>query len=363
MINKFLKLDWILIAAMILLLGIGILTIYSVSFQDPVLGLLNFKKQLGSAVLGLVLMFFFASYDYRVLNSLSTKLYFIMIAILGLVVIAGATVKGHTGWLGVGIYRFQPVEIAKLILIIFIASFFSKKKTEFSSTVRMFVSVILVGIPVFLILKQPDLGSTVIVLGLWIVMLMLSEVRKRDILILAAIGFLAIFSGQFFLKGYQKDRIVNFVKPGSDPQGSGYNVIQATIAVGSGGIYGKGLGHGSQSQLNFLPEKNTDFIFAVIAEEMGLVGSLVVIVLFGVIFWRIKEAARMSRDNFGYLLAVGVAAMIFFQFFVNIGMNIGVMPVAGVPLPLLSYGGTSLVVTMASIGIVQSIYARRIKTY
>jgi rod shape determining protein RodA len=143
--------------------------------------------------------------------------------------------------------------------------------------------------------------------------------------------------------------------------GSGYNVIQATIAVGSGGIFGKGIGHGSQSQLNFLPEKHTDFIFSVITEELGLAGSLVVFLLFGIIFWRIKEIARMARDNFGYLVALGILAMIFFQTFINIGMNIGIVPVAGVPLPFLSYGGSSMVIMLSAIGLAQSVYLRRIK--
>lgn len=359
--SRLLKLDWIMIVCIILLLAIGLLAIYSVSFQDSNSNLTNFKKQLVSAALGIGLLFFFSFYDYRVLNSFSTKLYFGMILVLIIVILTGSTIRGHTGWLGVGNYRFQPVEIAKLVMIIFIASFLSKKKTELSSAVRTFVSVILVALPVFLILKQPDLGSTIIVIGLWVVMLMLSEVSKKDVLILGMVGILAIFSGQFLLKDYQRARIVNFINPGNDPRGSGYNVIQSTIAVGSGGILGKGLGHGSQSQLNFLPEKHTDFIFAVIAEELGLLGSMVVIILFGIVFWRIKETAKMARDNFGYLLSVGIAAMLFFQFFINIGMNIGVMPVAGVPLPFLSYGGSSLVSVLASIGMIQSVYTRRLK--
>ena len=164
------------------------------------------------------------------------------------------------------------------------------------------------------------------------------------------------------LKDYQKERIANFLNPQNDPQGRGYNVIQSVVAVGSGGIFGKGLGHGSQSQLNFLPEKHTDFIFAALAEELGLLGSGIVLILFGVIVYRLKETARLARDNFGYLLVVGVMAMVLSQAFINIGMNIGMMPVTGVPLPFLSYGGSSLVSILASFGLVQSVYLRRIKT-
>ena len=185
--------------------------------------------------------------------------------------------------------------------------------------------------------------------------------RQKNLVVLALIGIFACCSTWFVLKNYQKERIVNFVNPNNDPRGSGYNVIQSMVAVGSGRLVGKGLGHGSQSQLDFLPEKQTDFIFAVIAEELGFFGGALVLVLFGVIFFRIKEVARTARDNFGYLLSVGVLVMIFFQTLVNIGMNIGMMPVTGVPLPLLSYGGSSLVITLASFGIVQSVYLRREK--
>jgi rod shape determining protein RodA len=170
-----------------------------------------------------------------------------------------------------------------------------------------------------------------------------------------------VSSSWFFLKDYQKDRIKNVLNPYNDPKGSGYNVIQSMVAVGSGGIFGKGLGHGSQSQLNFLPEKHTDFIFAVVAEELGFVGVFFVFSLFIILFYRIKETARLARDNLGYLLAVGVIAMLFLQILVNIGMNIGILPITGVPLPFLSYGGSSIVTTLAAIGIVQSVFLRKLK--
>jgi rod shape determining protein RodA len=354
--NKLFKLDWILLLSILFLLALGLVSLYSVSFQGAIGDFTNFKKQLISAVLGLGLMFFFSSYDYRILNSISTKLYFAGLIILLAVILWGSTIRGTTGWIGFGSFHIQPVEIAKLIMIIFLASFLSKKKDQLGLATRTFVSVILVFLPVFLILKQPDLGSAMIIIGFWVVMLVLSDVNKKNLAVLALLGVVAVTSAQFFLKDYQKERIVNFIRPENDPQGSGYNVLQSIIAVGSGGVFGKGLGHGSQSQLNFLPEKHTDFIFAVVAEELGLFGAVIVFVLFGVVFWRMREIARYSRDNFGCLLVVGISSMLFFQFLINIGMNIGVMPVAGVPLPFLSYGGSSLVVVLASIGIVQSVY-------
>lgn len=282
-----------------------------------------------------------------------------MLLMLVFVLMLGKTVKGHTGWIGFSTFSIQPVELAKLIIVIFLASFLSQKRTQLSIVVRIVASVVLVFIPVFLILKQPDLGSTAIILASWGALLFASGISKKNLIILFLVGALVISPSWFFMKNYQKDRIANFIDPYRDPSGSGYNVIQATIAVGSGQLFGKGLGHGSQSQLNFLPEKHTDFIFSVIAEELGFFGATAVFVLFGIIFWRMKEAARMAHDNFGYLFVIGTMAMLFFQLLVNVGMNIGVMPVAGVPLPLLSYGGSSMVTTLAAIGIVQSVYLRR----
>jgi rod shape determining protein RodA len=359
--NKLLKLDWVLMISVSLLLVVSLLIIYSVSFSGATLNSSNLEKQIISIVIGLGLMFFLAFFDYRLLNYHSTKLYFLMLIILMTVIFLGKTVKGHTGWLEFFSFNVQPVEIAKIIMIIFLASFLSRKKNQLSIIVRIIVSIVLVFIPIFLILRQPDLGSSVIILSCWIVLLLASGLNKKNLALLLIIGILGMSSSWFFLKDYQKDRIVNFVKPQNDPMGSGYNVIQATIAVGSGGFFGKGLGHGSQSQLNFLPEKHTDFIFSVITEELGLLGALAIFVLFGIIFWRIKETARLARDNFGYLIALGILAMLFFQTFINIGMNIGIMPVAGVPLPFLSYGGSAMVVLLSSVGLIQSVYLRRIK--
>ena len=359
--NKLFKLDWILIISISLLLVISLLIIYSVSFSGAVFNSTNFQKQTISIFIGMVAMFLLAFFDYRLLSFQSTKLYFLMLGMLLVVIFFGKTVKGNTGWIDFLFFNIQPVEIAKIIIIIFIASFLSKKKTQLSIFVRIFVSIVFVFIPIFLIMKQPDLGSALIILASWGAVLFASGLNKKNLALLLIFGILITSSSWFFLKDYQKNRIINFIKPEYDPMGSGYNVIQATIAVGSGGIFGKGLGHGSQSQLNFLPEKHTDFIFSVITEELGLIGAMTVFVLFGIIFWRIKEIAKSARDNFGYLLSLGVLSILFFQFFVNIGMNIGVMPVAGVPLPFLSYGGSSMVMMLMAIGIVESVYLKRMK--
>jgi len=342
-----------------MLVAFGLAALWSISFEGANFAGANFQKQIISLVIGVTAMFFLAFYDYRVLNSASTKMYFALLTLLLLVIFFGTTVRGTTGWIGVGTLRFQPVEVAKVILVIFLASFFAGKKNQLSIVVRTVTSIVLIFLPIFLILRQPDFGSAAIILGVWMIMLLVSGINKKNLFILFVIGTLTATSGWFMLKTYQKERLVNFVRPENDPRGSGYNVLQSIVAVGSGGLTGKGLGHGSQSQLNFLPEKHTDFIFAVLSEELGFFGSAIIFFLFSVIFYRMRQIALSARDNFGYLLAVGIMAMVFMQFLVNIGMNIGMMPATGVPLPFLSYGGSSLVSVLASIGIMQSVYLRR----
>jgi rod shape determining protein RodA len=362
MLKNLFKLDWMVVASVFLLVAIGLTALYSVSTVDNSLNLGDFKKQVVALFLGIMLAVFFAFFDYRVLSAYSTKLYFGALALLGLVFVFGLRVRGATAWINLGAFNIEPVEIVKFIMIIFLASFLSKKKTELSIFWRIIGSIVLVSVPVFLIMKQPDFGSASVIVGIWGGMLLASGVNKKSIFVLLLVGIIGATSGWFLLKNYQKERIINFIEPTNDPLGTGYNVIQSTVAVGSGGLFGKGLGHGSQSQLNFLPEKHTDFIFAVIAEELGLFGALLVLGLYVFLLYRLRETARLARDNFGYLLSVGVVIMLFVQVLINVGMNIGVVPVAGVPLPILSYGGSSLVVVLASVGLVQSVYMRRIKT-
>lgn len=356
-----LKLDWVLLVVVLLLVSLGFIALYSLSFTGSVFNPAHLQKQTAAILIGLGLMFALAFYDYQALSFYSTKIYFGLLIVLLGVLAFGTKVRGTTGWVDFNGVSFQPVEVAKVVMIIFLASFLSKKKTELSIWVRTIASIVLVSLPVFLILRQPDFGSAAVIIGIWFIMLLVSGIDKKTIFALILAGLTLLFSGWFVLKDYQKERLKNFVTPYNDPKGTGYNVIQSIVAVGSGGVWGKGLGHGSQSQLNFLPEKRTDFIFAVIAEELGLVGSLVVFVLFGVLFYRMREIARLARNNFGYLLVVGVMAMLFFHVFVNIGMNIGIAPVAGVPLPFLSYGGSSMIAVLAAIGILQSVYIRRMK--
>lgn len=351
--------DWVIVAAVLLILGIGILTLYSLSLADPEnLGNI-FQKQLIFAVVGLAVMFFLSFANYHYFIAYSKWIYFATILVLLIVALWSTPTRGTAGWIGWGVFKFQPVEMTKLALIVFLASFISKKKNELTENVRVVASLVMTSILVFLVLKQPDLGSAIILIGIWIGMILVSGINRKTLLVLGAIGVLVIGSSWFFLAEYQKARVLNLFQPESDPQGTGYNVIQAIVAVGSGGFAGKGIGHGSQSQLNFLPEKHTDFIFAVTAEELGITGILFILALYGLIMYRIKKIAQFSEDNFGYLLASGVMVMLFLQLAINVGMNIGIMPVTGITLPLLSYGGSSLVSFLASVGIVLNISKRQ----
>jgi rod shape determining protein RodA len=356
MFRTLFKFDWVLVFVVFFLLSVGLLVLYSLSSSG---GVNYFQKQLVFSVLGLGLMFFLATVDYRYVQKYSTALYFVTVAVLFLVLLFGTTVNGTAGWLSFGIFQIQPVEIAKVTLIIFLASFISKKKSELGEWVRVIASLVLTAVLILLVLRQPDLGSSLVLAAIWIGMILASGIRFKHFVVLACIGVGLVFASWFALADYQKARIETFLHPESDPQGSGYNVLQAMVAVGSGGISGKGLGYGSQSQLSFLPEKHTDFIFAVVSEELGLIGAWFVIGLYGVLLFRIQRIARQANDNFGYLVALGVMIMIFFQVMINIGMNIGLLPVTGLPAPLLSYGGSSLLSVFLSLGLLLNISSKK----
>lgn len=358
MLGKILKLDWILITAVLLLLGVGLLALYSISVSERITGeeANFFGKQIVAFAVGIVMMFVFSLVDYHNFKSHSKIIYFLMIIVLLLVLIKGSLIRGTTGWISIGFLNFQPVEIAKVLLILSLASFITKSKAMLSEITRLVASFSITGVVIILVLLQPDFGSALVLMAILITMLLLSGIEWKYLVGMIFLGLVGLIMTWFLLADYQKNRIINFVNPENDPKGSGYNVIQSMVAVGSGGLTGKGLGHGSQSQLNFLPENHTDFIFAVIVEEFGVLGAGVIILLLSVIFYRLKKTAQMAMDNLGYLIVAGSMAMFFVQVVVNIGMNIGVMPVTGIPLIFLSYGGSSLVVSFVTIGIINNIF-------
>lgn len=332
--------------------------VYSTTNTDSGTELL--MRQALFAGVGLVGMFALALYDYRNLKKLTPWIYLGLVAALLVVYFFGPVVRGSARWIDLGIFRLQPAEFAKLGMVIVMAKYLDVQGDRLRNFRYIVLSAIYLAIPMALILIEPDLGSSMVVFGIWFGMLLFSKMKKRHVLVVLALIVLAAASAwTFALHDYQKQRVYTFLDPASDPQGQGYNVLQSIIAVGSGEIFGRGVGRGLQSQLQFLPERQTDFIFASTAEELGLVGSIVILGLYFVLFTRLIKACRAARDDFGMYLSLGVFIMILSQVAVNIGMNIGIMPVTGIPLPLMSLGGSSLITTLLSLGLVQSVVARQ----
>lgn len=351
------RFDWVLLTATLLLLSTGVLSLYS--FSETVAGNIYFGKQLLFVGVSVGLLLFVAALDYRHLARMSTLLYFLALGVLLLVLLIGEPVRGTVGWLSFFGFQIQPVEFSKLILIIFLARFISKKRSELGEWTRLIASLFLSALLILMVLKQPDLGSSLVLIFIWGSMVLVSGIRWKHLVVLSLLGSLLLFVGWVLLADYQKARLETFLNPELDPKGSGYNVLQSMIAVGSGGLWGKGIGHGSQSQLNFLPEKHTDFIYAVIVEELGFFGGVLIVFLYGLLLYRIEKIAQLARDNTGYLIAIGIFAYFFIHIVINLGMNLGLLPVTGLPAPFLSYGGSSLLTSFLALGLLLSIYRFR----
>lgn len=355
----FARFDWILFVSILLLLTLSLAALYPISQESGGTNIEqnHFSRQLIFAAIGLAVFFLLSFWDYRSLKNFSNFLFFVGIAILVLVLFLGKVIRGTAGWFRLGEVGFQPVEPFKIIAAILLAKYFSLHSRTVQEFRHILISLVPLSLAVFLVLEQPDLGSAFVLIVLWLTILLINGISiKRILLVLLIISLVFASAWMLLLKNYQKERILTLFRPFSDPQGAGYNVIQSTIAVGSGGMWGKGLGHGSQSQLNFLPEKHTDFIFAVISEEMGFGGAIFTLALLLIVFIRLVRIASNSRDNFGKILIGGLAGVILFQCFINIGMNIGIVPVAGIPLPYLSYGGSSLITMLAVSGMAESVH-------
>lgn len=350
--------DWWLYILPIILICVGLVTIYSLTYYSVDVHL--FYDQLIYALIGIGLMIFFSLIDYRHLRGLAPYIYIIGLVLLGLVLVLGKTSYGATRWINLGFFDLQVSELFKLLLIIVLAVYLAPKIANLKFR-QIIASVIIMLIGAGLVLVQPDLGSAAILVFITLVLIFSARPKKIQTIIIIALIVIAIPTTWYQLHNYQKERISTFLNPGNDPLGAGYSVTQSTITVGSGGLWGRGFGHGPQSQLNFLPVAHTDFIFAGIAEATGFIGSIALILIFLILVIKIINIARVSKDSFGTLLAIGIATVIFVQMFINIGMNIGIMPVTGIPLPFVSYGGSSLIVMMMAIGILQSIYIRHKK--
>jgi len=350
--------DWILLLLIILLLIYGIAVIYSTATAHIFTGIT--KNQIIFASVGLFLFLFFSLFNYRIFKNWSLYLYLLGIFSLGVVLITGKVTHGSVRWLNIGFFQLQPSEFFKIILIIVLAKFFSSHSDEEGLKVFL-LSLIYTLIPVILVLMQPDLGTALVFLVIWGGIYLASHFPKKYLFILLGIGILSFPFLWNFLHDYQKKRILVFLNPTSDPLGAGYNVLQSIIATGSGKFWGRGLGYGYQSQLKFLPIQHTDFIFAVFAESLGFLGVLALLILFLLLLLRILKIALRAGDNFGLLAGIGIFSMFIFQIAVNIGMNVGTFPVTGVPLPLISAGGSSLITFLISLGILESIALQRRK--
>lgn len=346
--------DYITFVVTLFILSIGLLTIYSITLGGSK-GIPDniFFKQLISAMLGMVAYFIFAAINFKNFRNISNIFYTFCLVFLLITFAWGLETRGSTRWIEIGFYAAQPSEFMKISLIISLANFFSRKRI--TSLKELILPTIYTIIPAFLVFKQPDLGSSLVIIGVFLAMVIISGLSFRYLL--AIMGTIVVSAPLLwrFLKDYQKERILNFLNPSSDPLGSGYNVIQSIIAVGSGQIFGKGFGRGTQSHYNFLPEHHTDFIFATLSEELGLIGAGLLLVLVFILLLRLCLLSLRVRDHFGSLLVFGITLTLFIQFFINIGMNLGVLPVTGITLPLVSYGGSSLLTVLASLGITQSV--------
>jgi len=352
--------DWLLLLLIVLITGIGMVNLFSATSTWDPSGTPVYVKQAYWLAIGLLIAFTVCSIDYRHLEYLGIPFYGINVALLLLVLLVGKTSMGATRWLDLGFFNLQPSEIMKIVIIITLARYFSEKGHAARHSLReLLVPFLLMGVPVALILKQPDLGTSMLLLFIGTTVILFSGIRRSALAVLSCCGLFAAAGGWFMLHDYQKERIRTFLNPERDPLGSGYHIIQSKIAVGSGGFFGKGFMQGTQSQLSFLPERHTDFAFSVFAEEWGFSGSLLLLLLYLLVILVGIYISRRAGDRFGMYLALGVVAMLFWHIIINLGMVIGLLPVVGVPLPLFSYGGTSMVTTMIGVGLLLNVGMRR----
>ncbi|OGR88834.1 MAG: hypothetical protein A3J74_07710 [Elusimicrobia bacterium RIFCSPHIGHO2_02_FULL_57_9] len=431
------RIDWVFIAAVLGLLGLGTLMMLSAASPLPYYTQI-LQRHFMALLLGALFFFFGLGFNYQIFQDQAQVLYALVLAILAAVLLIGTTQRGHRAWINISFFTFQPAELARIVMILVMAAFLdwrARKMDQFSSVLLAFG---VAGPVMFLILKQPDFSTVLtffpILLGMIFCggaglahlfaligygataafmpllytfcqiryaqappgslpyfILQTSRMGLSAAAVIAAIIFISVMAWRLsimlrtqaraiyfvaiplvlaagmlsgavatrHMKSYQRNRFVAFVAPHADIQGAAYNVHQSQVAIGSGGLLGKGLFSGTQSRLGFLPERHTDFIYAVVGEEMGFAGTMAILALYMLLIWRIVSAGRLARDRYGYLVCCGLATMFAFEFVLNVGMCVGLMPVAGIPLPLISYGGSSLVITLWALGVVANIYSRR----
>jgi len=349
------KFDFLLLIIVSLLITYGLVMIFSATKSTTDLQLL-WRTQLIRAGMGLVAMLILSAIDYRYYNMLYGPMYVVIIILLVALIAFGELTGGTQRWFAGG--AIQPGELAKLVVIIVLAKYLSEHDGEMDRPQYLLVSMLIVALPMLLIFLQPDMGTSIIIGTIWLAMALMAGMRIFHLGLLGGAAALASPVVWLAMKDYMRQRVLLFLNPAANPDDY-YNVQQALISIGSGGWLGKGFGSGTQSHLRFLRVRHTDFIFSVISEELGMLGALLLFVLIILLLWRILRAANLSGDPFGRNICVGVAAVIFVQSFVNIGVNLGIMPVTGTPLPFVSYGGSSLLTFLLALGLVQSVLMYR----
>ncbi len=353
--------DWLLVIFILPIIFAGLATMKS--FAPLENASVFFNKQIIWILVGFAVFFVFSFIDFSFLKRTDVLVFVYLgtcLILLSLFVLGNAA-NGAKSWLSFGFFSFQPVDMMKLVLVLILAKYFSRRHVEIRDIKHIFISGFYAFVPFVLVLLQPDFGSAMIVGFIWLGMVLVSGISKTHLLAVFSCG-LVIFALFWFLvfAPYQKARIMNFIHPLTDIHGTGYNAFQSTVAVGSGQITGKGLGFGTQSRLKFLPQPQSDFIFAAYAEEWGLVGSVLILLLYGLLIWRILYRATLGAHNFEILFGMGIAIFFMGHILINIGMNLGLMPVTGIPLPFMSYGGSHILFEFAGLGILMSMkrYAR-----
>jgi rod shape determining protein RodA len=360
--------DWVILGTIVFLSLIGVMTIYSAT--RPLGGGEHpsyYIRQIYWLILGLGAMAVVVSVDYAYLNRHAYAIFGTGLALLVLVLLMGKTGLGATRWIRLGPISFQPSDLFKLAFIIALAHWMSHFKGAMSVRDLVFSFGVFTAVPLLLIIKQPDLGTGLIVLMLFTLLALTKGVQKKVVAVVVALAVISVpFMGNIFwdeLKDYQKKRIVAFIQPDVDPEGISYHIKQSKVAIGSGGIAGKGYLKGTQGPFRFLPEKHTDFVFSVFAEEWGFMGSLLLLLMYLVLIMKGIHIALRAKDAFGRLVAMGITFMFTLYVFINIGMTLGIMPVVGIPLPFMSYGGTALVTNFIAAGLLINIRARRFELF
>lgn len=349
-IQKFIKgIDWILLGSIVPIVLAGLATMSSFGSKN-----IFFSRQIIWLVISLSIFFILSTIDFKFLRrtQVITWLFVITASLLALLFILGTISKGAQSWFNLGLFSFQPAELAKLVLVLLLAKYFTRRHIEIKNIRHIIVSGAYAAIFCLLVLVQPDFGSALIIFSIWFGMVLVSGISRKHLLLFFILGALGMgFLWTSVFQDYQKARILTFLHPLEDIQGAGYNAYQSTITVGSGQILGKGFGFGSQSRLKFLPEYQTDFIFAAFAEEWGFLGVILIFVFYGIVIWRILDNSLHGATNFEILFGLGLAIMFMAHFVVHVGMNIGLLPVTGITIPFMSYGGTHLLSSFVGLGI------------